>query len=80
MVAGVKAHIEVNMAMGSHREGSEEGYKMKERGAKIIHKNQMSQEELDKELDEISKELDELKMLLEENQRQGWVLRKKTVK
>ena len=64
MVAGVEAHTEVKITMGSHREGSEESYKMKEKGAKTIRKNRMSQEELDKELTEISKELDELTMLL----------------
>jgi len=31
-------------------EGSKEGYKMKEKGAKAIRRKHMSQEELDKEM------------------------------
>lgn len=59
---------------------SEEGYKMNEKGAQIIHRKQMSQVEIDKEITEIRGELDVLVMLLEENQRLGWVLKKKSVK
>jgi len=40
----------------------------------------MSQVEIDKEITEIRGELDVLVMLLEENQRLGWVLKKKSVK
>lgn len=39
-----------------------------------------SKEELDKEITELKEQLDVLMMLLEENQRQVWVLRKKIVK
>ena len=53
--------------MESHMEGSEEGYKMKEKGAQTICRKQMSQAKLDKEIVEIREEFDELVMLLEEN-------------
>jgi len=39
----------------------------------------MSQEEIDKEIAEIKEQLNVLRMILEENQRLGWVLRKKPV-
>lgn len=65
--------------MESHSEGSEESYRVKAKGAKEICKRQMSQEELDKEILELKELLSKLMKLLEEDQRQGWVL-KKTVK
>ena len=45
---GVEAHTEEKMAMEIHMEGSEEGYKMKEKGAQKILRKWMSQVELDK--------------------------------
>ena len=74
--------IEKKMATDSHRRGSKEDHnrrKMKEEDAKENGKR-MSQEELDKEIAEIKEQLNVLRMILEENQRQGWVLRKKAVK
>jgi len=53
---------------------------MKEKGAQTIHRKRMSQAKLDKEITKIREELDALVMLLEENQRKGWVLKKKPVK
>ena len=41
------------MIMEIHGEGSEESYRVKEKGAKEIWKRQMSQEELDKETVEL---------------------------
>ena len=63
--------------MESHVQGLEESYKMQMKNAKTIHKNQMSQEEVDKELAEIRKEFDVLTMLIKENQRVGWTMKKK---
>jgi len=40
----------------------------------------MSQEDRDREIAELKEQINILGMLLEENQRQGWVLRKKAVK
>jgi len=40
----------------------------------------MSQEEIDKEIVEMKEQLNVLRMILEENQRLGWVLKKKPVK
>ena len=50
LVAGVESHIEENITMEIHVQGSEESYKMKKKGVKEIYKNQMSQEEQDKEI------------------------------
>lgn len=75
-----RAHIAEKMVMDSHMEDSEEGYKMNEKGAQTIHRKQISQGEIDKEINEIREEFDVLVMLLEENQRQGWVLKRKPVK
>ena len=50
---------------------AEEGHKMSEKVAQTIHRKQMSQAEIDKEIVEIREEFDALVMLLEENQRQG---------
>jgi len=38
LVAGVEAHTEEKMAMERHMGDSEEGYKMNEKGAQIIHR------------------------------------------
>ena len=80
MVAGVEDHTEEKMAMESHMEGLEESYKMKEKDAQTIHRERMSQAEIDKEMAEIRGQLEVLVMLLEENQRQGWVLKRKPVR
>lgn len=52
---------------------------MKKEDAKENGKR-MSQEEIDKEIAELKEQLKVLRMILEENQRQGWVLRKKEMK
>ena len=73
--------IEKKMTIDSHNRdnrGSEEDHnrrKVKE-DAKANGKR-MSQEELDKEIAELKEQLNVLKMILEENQKQGWVFRKK---
>ena len=62
--------------------GSEEDHnrrKVKKENAKANGKR-MSQEECDKKIAELKEQLNVLRILLEENQRQGWVLRKKAVK
>ena len=64
----------------SHVKGLERSHsrRYEKKNAKVDGKR-LSQEEIDKELAEIRKELDVLTMQLEENQRQGLVLRKKLV-
>ena len=74
--------MEKKMAIDSHSRGSEEDYnkrKIKKENAKANGKR-MSQEEIDREIAEMKEQLDVLIMLLEESQRQGWVLKKKPVK
>lgn len=61
-------------------EGSEEIYKMKEKDAQTIHREWMSQAEIDREITEIRRKIGVLVMLLEENQRQVWVLKRKLVR
>lgn len=68
------------MTIKSHVQVSKESYKMKQMGAKEICRKQMSQEEPDKEIDEIREQFNKLNMMIEEYQRQVWVLRKKAVK
>jgi len=80
LVACVEAHTEEKITMRSHVQGLEESYKMKKKGAKEICRKQMSQEERDKEIVEIREQFNKLNMMIEEDQRQGWVLRIKTVK
>lgn len=79
MVAGVGAHAE-KIDIESHMECLKEGYKMEEKSAQTIQRKQMNQAKFDKEMAEIREELDVLVMLLEENQRQGWVLKRKPMK
>lgn len=73
------------MTIDSHNIGNrgfEEDHniiKVKKEDAKANGKR-ISKEELDKEIAELKEQLDVLRMLLEENQRKGWVLRKKAVK
>lgn len=73
------------MTIDSHKKGkkgSEEDHsrrKVKKDDAKANGKR-MSQEECDKEIAELKEQCNVLRMILEENQRQGWVLRKKVVK
>ena len=71
---------EKKMTIDSHNRGSERRHnkRYEKKNAKADGKR-LSQEEINKELAEIRKELDVLTMQLEENQRQGWVLRKKPV-
>ena len=74
----MKIDMEEKMTTDSHRRGSEESHsrrKVKE-DAKANGKR-MSQEELDKEIVEMKEQLN---VLLEENKRLGWVLKKKLVK
>ena len=77
--------IEKEMTTNSHNKGnrgSEEDHsrrKMKKEDAKVNGKR-MSQGELDKEIVELKEQFNVLRMILEENQRQGWVLRKNAVK
>ena len=62
--------------------GSKEDHsrrKVKKEDAKANGKR-MSQEEIDKEIAEMKEQLNVLRMILEENQRLGWVLKKKPVK
>ena len=73
--------IKEKMTTDSHNKGSEEDHnkrKMKKENAKTNGKR-MSQEEIDKEMAEIKEQLNVLRMILEENQRLGWVLRKNPV-
>lgn len=68
--------------MDSHSRGFEEDHnriKMKKENAKTNGKR-MSQEEIDKEIVELKEQLDVLMRILEESQRQDWVLKKKPVK
>ena len=53
--------------------------KVKKQNAKANGKR-MSQEELDKQITEMREQLNVLRRILEENQRLGWVLKKKPVK
>ena len=77
--------IEKKMVNDSHNidnKGSKEDHsrrKEKKEDAKVNGKR-MSQEERDKEIAELKEQFNVLRMLLEESQRQGWVLRKKAVK
>jgi len=74
--------MEKKMATNCHSRGSEEDHsrrKMKKEVAKANGKR-ISQKEIDKEIVEIKEQLNVLTMILEENQRQGWALRKKVVK
>lgn len=71
-----------NMNTISHSRGSKENHsrrKVKKEDAKANSKR-MSQEEIDKEIVEMKEQLNVLRMILEENQRLGWVLKKKVVK
>jgi len=70
--------MEKKVTTDRHSKGSEEG-KIKKEVAKGNGKR-MSQEELDKEIAEIKGQLNVSRMILEENQRQSWALRKKVVK
>ena len=74
--------MENNMATDSHSRGSKEDHnrgKVKKEDAKANGKR-MSQEEIDKEIAKLKEQLDALRRILEESQRQGWVLKKKLVK
>ena len=77
--------IENKMTIDSHNRdsrGSEDDHsrrKVKKENAKENGKR-MSQEEIDKEIAEMKEQLDALRRILEEIQRQDWVLKKKPVK
>jgi len=74
--------MEKNMTIDSHSGGSEEYHsrrKVKKENTKANGKR-MSQAEFDKDMAAIREEHNVLTMLLEESQRLGWVLRKKTMK
>ena len=68
------------MTTGSHYKGSKKSHsRRKDVKAKDI--NRMSQEEYDRELVDIGLQLIRLDMLLhKENQRYGWIVRKKKVR
>jgi len=69
-------------SLNTDNRGSKEDHnrtKVKKEDAKANGKR-MHQEELKKEIVELKEKLNVLRMLLEENQRQGWVLRRKKVK
>ena len=74
--------IEEKMTIDSHSKGSEEDYSRRKVKKEDVRANgkRMSQEEREKEIAELKEQLNVLRMILEENQRQGWVLRKKAVK
>ena len=70
------------MATDCHSRGSEEDHnrrKMKKENANTNGKR-MSQEEIEKEIAELKEQLNVLMRILEEGQRQSWVLKKKPVK
>ena len=72
---------EKKMATNSHSRASERSHsrrKMKKEDAKANGKR-MSQEEIEKEVADLKEQLNALRRMLEENQRLGWVLRKKPV-
>ena len=71
---------EKKMTTDSHSRGSERSHSRgyEKHNAKVDGKR-LSQEEIDNELAEMGKEVHVLTMRLENNQRQGWVLRKKPV-
>ena len=77
--------MEKKMATDSHnrdKRGSKEDLnkrKVKKEDAKVNGKR-MSQEERDREILKLKEQLNVLRMILEESQRQGWVLKKKEVK
>ena len=77
--------IEKKMTTDSHNwdnRGFEEYHserKVKKEDAKVNGKR-ISHQECDKEIAELKEQLKVLRMILEENQRQYWVLRKKAVK
>ena len=74
--------MEKKMATDSHSKGSEEDHnrrKMKKEDT-MANGKRMSQEETDKEIAEMKGQLDVLMMILEESQRQGWVLKRNPVK
>lgn len=68
------------MTTDSHSRGSERSHsrRYEKKNAKADGKR-LSQEEIDKETVELKEKLNVLRRILEENQRQGWVLRKKPV-
>lgn len=73
---------EKKMTTDSHSRGSERSHnkrKIKKEDAKT-NGMRMSQEEIDKEIKELKEQLDALRRILEEDQRLGWVLRKKPVR
>ena len=73
--------MEKKLTTDSHRRGSEgEHNKRKVKEDAKENGKRMIQEELDKEIAEIKEQLDGLRRILEESQRQGWVLRKRVVK
>ena len=70
------------MATDSDSRGSEEDHnrrKMKKEDAKA-NGERMSQKEIDKEIAEMKEQFDVLMRILEESQRQGWILKKKPVR
>ena len=73
---------EKKMITDSHSRGSERSHnriRMKKEDAKANGKR-MSQEEIDKEIVELKEQLTAFWRIFEEDQRLGWVLRKKPVR
>ena len=69
------------MTTDSHSRGSEENHNRRKVNKEDTKANgkRISQEEFDKEIAKLKEQLDALRRILEENEGQGWVLRKKSV-
>jgi len=73
----------MDMTIDSHVKGSKRSHTKKKEIVKTIGREEMNQEEFDREFVESKKRLDTIMKLLqegEEDQRYGWVLRKRKVK
>lgn len=70
------------MTTDSHSRGSEEDHIRRKVKKEDAQKNgkKMNQEEFDKEIVEMKEQLDALMMILEENHRLGWVLKKNPIR
>lgn len=74
--------MEKRMTTDSHSRGSKEEHDKRKVNKEDAKENgkRMSQEDIDKDTTELKEQLNVLRIILEENQRQGCVLRKKAVK
>ena len=75
-------NMEKKMTTDGHSRGFEEDQSRRTMKKEVAKENdkRMSHEEIDKEIIEIKEQLNVLRMILEENQKQGWALRKKSMK